>query len=352
MGSATAWWAARQGLDVVLLERFEAGHQRGSSHGGVRVFRLAYPQADYVDLARQALELWRELEAESGETLLELTGGIDLGHPDGVHATGAGLRAAGVEHELLSAAEASERFAGFAFDGPVLFQPQGGRCWAARSVAAFARVAVAHGAEVRYEEPVERITVEWAADVADVHTAHGTYRSRHVVVAAGAWVADVLAGVERITLPPLRVTREQPGHFTPVDPSAVWPSFIEHAPHSAFVAYGLLEPGLGVKLGEHMVGAEVHPDRRSFEPDPDAVLRLSRLAARLLPGVVPEPVAVDTCLYTTTPDEDFVIDRRGPLTVASACSGHGFKFGPATGRLVAQVALRQRRTPDRFTLPG
>ena len=347
VGAATAWWASRLGLDVVVLERFEAGHARGSSHGGVRIFRLAYPQADYVELARQALDLWRELEDHSGDTLLEITGGIDFGFEGGVRATAEGLATAGVPGELLTAEAATERFAGFSFSGPVLFQPQAGRCWAQRSVAALLRVAAAGTAEVHFEEPVERIRP--VGDEAEILTAQDTYRTPLVVVAAGAWAADVLHGL--VALPTLRVTREQPAHFAPIDATTEWPSFIEHSPDSSFVTYGLFEPGVGLKVGEHLVGPEVHPDRRSFEPDPIAVARLVDHVRGMAPGVHPDPVAVDTCLYTSTANEDFVIDRVGPITVASACSGHGFKFGPATGRLVAEVALGHRPTLPRFALP-
>lgn len=344
-GAATAWWAARAGLDVVLLDRFEAGHERGSSHGGVRIFRFAYPEPEYVALAQEALELWRVVEAETGETLLEETGGIDFGWQPGVLATAAALAAAGAPHELLSPKEATERFAGFAFDGPVLFHPNGGRSWAARSVAALRRAAAAHGAEVRDVQPAERIEVR--GDEALVHTPTGTFRTARLVVAAGAWVPDLLAGL--VPLPRLRVTLEQPAHFRPLEDGHRWPSFIEHAADAAFSTYGLFEPGVGVKLGEHQVGPEVHPDRRSFEPDPVALARLTAHARRLLPGVDPTPVAVDTCLYTITDDDDFVIDRVGPITVASACSGHGFKFGPATGRLITEVS-GGRATPSRFAL--
>jgi sarcosine oxidase len=346
VGAATAWWAAAAGFDVVLLERYELGHRHGSSHGGVRIFRQAYPDPLYVALANEARELWRRLEGESGETLLELTGAIDLGHPPGVQATAAALAAAGVPHEVLTPEAAAERFAGFAFSGPVLFHPGGGRCWAARSVSAFVRAAVANGCELHERAAVRAITPH--GEEADVATDDETYRSARVVVAAGAWVADVLDGMVR--LPPLRVTREQPVHLRPLEPTTEWPSFIEHAPHKPFDTYGLLEPGVGLKLGEHMTGPVVHPDRRSFEPDEAALERMRAHARRLLPGVDPEPVAVDTCLYTSTGNEDFVIDRVGPLTVASACSGHGFKFGPATGALVADVALGRRPAPDRFRL--
>jgi sarcosine oxidase len=181
-----------------------------------------------------------------------------------------------------------------------------------------------------------------------VRTDVDEYRARAVVVAAGAWVPKLLGG--RLPLPPLRVTREQPVHFRALEPDQRWPSFIEHAPEASFTTYGLLSPGEGVKLGEHMVGPVVDADHVDRTPDPAATARVVAHARRYLPGVDPVPTQVETCLYTTTANEDFVIDRRGPLTVASPCSGHGFKFGPATGELVARVAVGEVTAPPRFRL--
>lgn len=346
IGSATAWWLARSGRDVVLLEQFEAGHDRGSSHGDVRIFRFAYPQRDYVDLARRALELWRELEADSGETLLDITGGTDFGYEPSVQAVAACLAAAGEPGQWMQPGEASERFAGMRFTGPVLFHPQGGRCWADRSVAALHREASRHGAELRFNQAVTAL--DGNDETARVRTASGEeYRARAVVVAAGAWVAKLVGAM--VELPPLRVTREQPVHFAARDDAALWPSFIEHAADASFTTYGLGAPGVEVKMGEHMVGPVVDPDSAAVV-DAAAVARAVAHAKRFLPGVDPAPVKVETCLYTNTANEDFIIDRRGPLTIASPCSGHGFKFGPATGELVARVALGETEAPARFRL--
>jgi sarcosine oxidase len=343
-GSAAAWWLSRLGHEVVLLEQFEVGHARGSSHGSVRIFRYAYPAADYVRLAREALPLWRLAEEESGETLVDLTGGIDFGDETALRRLAATLEAEGVPYEMLSQADASARFGGFRFEGPVLFQAEGGRCHAARSVATFQRMASTRGAELRFSEPVLSVRRE-GASVA-VSTAAEEYVADHCIVAAGAWVERLVGGAFR--LPALAVTREQPAFFQPRE-GFEWPSFINHGGAGAFAAYGLLSPGEGLKVGVHMGGAAVDPDTIGVI-DPAALAEARRIAEGLLPGVDPEPLKGEACLYTTTPNEDFIIERDGPLVVASPCSGHGFKFGPAIGRLVAEFALGLGDVPGRFRL--
>jgi sarcosine oxidase len=155
------------------------------------------------------------------------------------------------------------------------------------------------------------------------------------VVTAGAWLARTV-GAE-VPLPPLRVTEEQLVYFPPrVEPKTLteWPSFIHHTDR---FWYGLHTPGLGIKLGGHHEGDAIDPDHRREELDPDYVAGLVRYAEHWVPGVVPEPDAPSTCLYTTTSDERFLLDRRGPIVIGSACSGHGFKFAPLIGRLLADL---------------
>lgn len=136
MGASAAWWLALRGHDVVVLEQFEAGHERGSSHGATRVFRHAYPDAHYVRMAREALPLWRELEAEAGATLLELTGAADHGPPAAVDQIAAALIGESVAREQLRPSAAAERWPGMGFDQAVLFHPEAGRCLADATVAA------------------------------------------------------------------------------------------------------------------------------------------------------------------------------------------------------------------------
>ena len=334
MGLSAAWWLARGGRDVVVLEQFALGHVRGSSHGGSRIFRLAYPDVRYVRMAQEALPLWRELEDDSGTALLDVTGGIDHGATASVESVASGLGEAGAAFEWLPAAAAAERWPAMRFDGErVLFQPDAGRCRADAAVHALAGAAGAHGAEVYFEQAVEALAIDDAGVVAE--TDFGDYAAPVAVVTCGAWAPSFLRG--RVDLPPMSVTQEQYFHFLPRDPSSEWPSFIHHVRP---FRYGLETPGEGVKVAEHHSGPAVDPDTRSFEIDPDGETRVTAYVEEWLPGLDPYAVTAATCLYTTTPTEDFVIERHGPLVVGAGFSGHGFKFVPLVGRMLAELATR------------
>jgi sarcosine oxidase len=352
MGSATAWWLARRGREVVLVDQFGAGHDRGSSHGSTRIFRFAYPDVDYVTLAQAALPMWREVEDDAGETLLEITGAVDHGAPKSVDATAAALAQCGARHELLSPAAAAERWPHMVCDSAVLFHPDGGRCLAGKSVAALQRRAADHGADVRLG--VGRATVRVDGDAAVVRAGDDEWRAPVAVVTAGAWIAGTIG--ESVQLPPLRVSLEQVQHFRPRHASdaeaAAWPSFIHHR---APWVYGLYSPGEGLKAAQHHVGPEVDPD--SPDRPSDAALLTTAVAyvERWFPGLDPEPVGVARCLYTSTANEDFVLDRAGPIVVGSPCSGHGFKFTPLVGRILADLADGSTSPdwiPPRFRLPA
>ena len=332
MGSATAWWLARRGIDVVLLEQFEQGHVRGSSHGGTRIFRFAYPDPVYVAMAQRALPLWRELEADADRELLVTTGGIDFGDPATIQTIVDALIVSRATHELLDAAEAAQRWPGFSFDGAVLYQPDAGRAMADATVRALNERAQVHGAELAFEEPARSIS-----DLGDevlVRTDIEEYRADAVVVTAGAWVAKLLAGV--VELPPLAITQEQVFHFAPRAGSGPWPSFIHYA--GEFV-YGLETPGEGVKVAQHHTGVVTEADSRSFEIDELGRQRVIRHVTTWMPGLDPTPVSATTCLYTTTADESFIIERYGRVVVGSPCSGHGFKFTPLIGKTLADIAI-------------
>jgi monomeric sarcosine oxidase len=341
MASAAAWRLAARGRSVTVFEQFARGHAHGSSHGGSRIFRYAYPDAEYVALARRARPLWTELESEAGTRVIDVTGGVDHGSPVAVTAIVDALAGAAVPFERWRAAEAHERFPGLRFEGEVCFQPDAGRCRAADAVDAFARVAVARGVEWREHERV--LSVEPHGDGARVQTESVTLDAACVVVAAGAWVGGL------VDLPPMRVTREHYVHLPPRDDGTAWPSFIHY--RDPVAAYGLETPGEGIKLGEHHAGvALTTPD----EPV-DAALaaaataRLVDYARDWIPGVEPVAASEATCLYTSTANEDFVLDRVGPVIVCSPCSGHGFKFAPLVGEIVADLA-DGHAGPTRFRL--
>jgi len=355
-GSAVAWSATARGLSVVVLEAFGPGHRRGSSHGSARIFRRAYPDPLYVWLTGTAGELWRRLEDEAGETLLQVTGGLDFGplrDPGNLHAV---LTANGVPAELLDPAEAAERWPGFSFEGtgPVLFHPEAGVLNPERAMAAMLRLAAARGAEVRFDLPVTRVQAAPGGG-ATVHTATGTFTAPVVVIAAGGWLAPLVGDLVR--LPPLTVTQQQAFHFAPATMTATgaapWPIFIYKGDIDDF--YGLPGgrdgevPG-AIKLGEHHNGTPTTADGRDGLVDPGARQRAIEFAGRRLPGLSSQPVNDLTCLYTSTPSEDFILDRQGPFVIASACSGHGAKFAPLLGEIIADLASGKPSPDPRFTL--
>ena len=334
MGAASARALAMGGRRVALVEQFEAGHDRGSSHGRSRIFRLAYQDASYVPLAQRALALWRELSEECGTSLLATTGGVDHGPPQILDEIAAGLAAHGVASDGLTADEAIERWPGMRFEGPVLFQPDAGRVDADATVLALHRRAAELGADVLTGEHVHDIHV--TDDGVEVVTGERTLVGAVVVVAAGAWLPKLAPGLGLADeLPDLVVTQEQPAYFD-APGSEEWPVFVHYGERSH---YGLFTPGVGVKVGEHGTGVVVDPDTRP-PADDERVRRLSSYVERWLPGADPSPTRVDTCLYTTTPDERFVLRRFGDVVICSACSGHGFKFVPAIGEQVAELAIQ------------
>jgi sarcosine oxidase len=346
MGSAAAWQLAARGADTVLLERFEPGHVRGASHGASRMFRYAYTDPLYVELVACTLPLWRGVEAAAGVPLLAVTGGVDHGEASRLQAIAAALDAAGVPGQWLDPDDAAKRWPGLRFDTQVLYHAQGARVDADAAVSALQQLAVAAGARVRHHAQVTRID----SDPAGVEVGEDIYRAGRVVVTAGAWTQRLLG--EQLRLPPLRVTQEQPLHFAPLI-EGEWPSFIHHrgadlAPFQ-FV-YGMRTPGEGVKVGFHHAGPECDPDARDFAPEPSRLATLLDYIAEWVPGVDVEAWAPISCTYTSTGNEDFVIDAVGNIVLAAGFSGHGFKFAPLVGEMLADLALDGPRPPERFSL--
>ncbi len=306
MGLATARALSRTGRDVVVYEQFEPGHARGSSHGRSRIFRLAYTEPEWVRLAQEALAGWREVEAEAGERLLELTGLIEI-VTDLRESSSAALEACGVAWERLDRDEVARRFPLRLPPGSFgMLQPEAGIVRADRALAAFAC-----GIDVRYGVRVASLT-DLDADC--------------VVVTAGAWVNDLIQ-------PPIsvRVTRETVCYFRPAD------SFGPRTGGICF--YALADPLHGIKAAAHHAGPEVDP-RESGRPDAALVDAITGWVAGHVLLADPRPVEAQTCLYTTTADESFVLERHGRVVVGSACSGHGFKFAPAIGARLAALAMQ------------
>jgi sarcosine oxidase len=352
MGAATAWQLARQGHEVTIVEAYDIGHKYGSSHGSSRIYRRAYADPLYVRLTGEARELWQELEHDTGTQLLCPTGGLDFGagrDPEGIASL---LAAAAVPHELLTAAEATDRWPQFRFDGPVLHHPDAGTVDADATVAAAVRRAAELGARVRTGVRVTGADIREDGRVT-LRTDGPTVVADTVVVASGAWLPQLAAplGISE-PLPPLRVTQQQVFHFRRRDPSANWPVFVHK---DELNLYGLPSGSDGgplpaLKVAQHDEGTPTTADTRTGTIDPASRHKVTEWVERTLPGLDPTPVAEVSCLYTTTPDEDFVLDRTGPFVVVSLCSGHGAKFTPLIGRMAADLALGRTEPHPRFAL--
>jgi sarcosine oxidase len=228
------------------------------------------------------------------------------------------------------------------FRGDVLVVPGSGRVRAADALLALRQAAEARGARFEYSTPVRDIRAI-GEDRAVVVTDSREFTARRVVVTAGAWTAKLLGNLVR--LPELVVTQEQPAHFTPLDESLAWPSFNHNPepddPRDAYwysPVYGMLTAGEGVKAGWHGVGPVTDPDARSFSPEPVQLEALLRYVREWLPGVDASSAVPISCTYTSTANEDFVLDSFGPVVVGAGFSGHGFKFTPAVGRVLADLA--------------
>lgn len=353
MGTAAALELARRGRETLVLERFVPGHANGSSGGPTRIFRYAYHRDEYVRLAMLARAAWRDLESVAGEQLLRVTGCIDIGE-EGLRRADL-LEAAGVPVERLHGEDVSDRWPALRLpaDADVVFQPGGGVLHAAPTVIAQARLAAEAGAIVRTGTTVTEIATHDSR--VEVRTDRGdAFEAPVSIVAAGAWAAPLLsmAGIEIS----LRPNLEQSTYFRQ-DVGTLLPTVIDWLAHPYQPPYLVPDPweAGSFKVGLHRAGPPTDADARTFDPDPARVDR----AIDYVTTHVPDARATgrtDTCLYTLTPDEDFVLDRVGPVVVASPCSGHGFKFVPLFGRALADlatdVALPFDRSPFRVDRPG
>ena len=314
MGLATGWALKRRGVEVTVYEQFRIGHDHGSSHGRSRIFRLAYAEPEYVRLAQEALTLWRELEAESGETLLELHGLVEVVQTL-EESTAHTLEACGVAWERLDRDEAERRYPIHVPEGSfVVVQPEAGIARADLALSAFARAL-----DVREETRVTPDDLD--ADV--------------VVVAAGPWVNELLD--EPL---PVKTTRETLCYFRPDAGGRPIPSVVSFKPdRHTHDMYSLADPKYGLKVGAHHAGPEADPNVPG-EPEPELIERIAVWASETYRLADAEPAAAQTCMYTTTADETFILERRGRVVVGSPCSGHGFKFAPAIGERLADLALQ------------
>lgn len=357
MGTATAYELARRGRSVRLFEQFAIGHDLGSSHGYSRIIRRGYYEhPDYVPFVDRAFELWRELEARTSERLLTVTGIVEMGAAASPLFKGSVLSCQqhNLPHEILDASQTMQRFPQFVVPDWMrgVWQKDAGILAVERCILTFRLAAKNAGALLHEEEEV--LSVEPERSGVTVRTRKGVYSAPQAVVCAGAWAARMLADLKL----PLCVTRQTLGFFTPKKRELFelgkFPLFLMDVGGHNF--YGF--PFFGVdciKVADHSHGKLVTPEtvERSFTADDEAQLRgfldahIPEAAGRLSFGKI--------CLYTNTPDGDFILDahpKHPNLFVAAGFSGHGFKFSSAVGEAMAEMCVdgKARQRIERFSL--
>ncbi|HQR28364.1 MAG TPA: N-methyl-L-tryptophan oxidase [Nocardioides sp.] len=351
LGSATAYQLARRGHRVVGVERFALGHDRGASHDTSRILRHSYHTPAYVRLTREAYADWAALEADCGEPLVTVVGGIDL-FPPGAAIPLAdyerSLVAEGIEHEVLDVATIGQRWPQLVLpDATVgLFQARGAIVPAGRGTAVLQRLARASGAVLRDHASVSALHDRGEAGV-EVTAGGTTYSCSGVVLCTDAWTNRLLAHLDAEL--PLTTTLEQVTYFAPPDPTAFQPGrlplwiWMDEPSFYGFPCYGEAT----VKAAQDCGGPVVDPDDRTRDPDHGMEERLAAHLARMLPGSGP-PVRSLRCQYTLTPDRDFVVDAvpGHPAVWVGLGAAHGFKFAPTLGRILADLVTTGATASD------
>ena len=346
MGSAAAWQLARRGRRVLGLERFDIPHAMGSSHGVTRIIRLPYYEDPaYVPLLRRAYELWREMERESGEELLVITGSLDGGPEDGPLFQGAlaSARLHDLPHEILTAGQTRERFPAYRLPAAtrLVFQPEGGFVASERAIVAHVRAAQALGAEIRARERVLEWQVSSDGGGVVVTTDRGRYEAERLVLTAGAWAADLAAPLAGLAVPERQVLAwlqpTEPAWFGP-DRFPVFNLEVEEGRYYGLPVYEVL----GFKFGRyHHRGETGPPEALRAEPDAADEKLLRDFAERYFPAGSGPTMALRACMFTNTPDEHFILDHHPEhpqVVIASPCSGHGYKFCSVIGEILADLA--------------
>ncbi|KAJ7398978.1 Peroxisomal sarcosine oxidase [Pitangus sulphuratus] len=344
-GSFTAYHLAQRHRDTLLLEQFILPHSRGSSHGQSRIIRSVYPQECYSRMMSDCFRLWQQLEAEVGTRLYRQTGLVVLGPAGDLELEGC-RRSLG-DGQVLDAAALARHFPGFRLQaGEVaVLDSTAGVLFADRALRAVQEVFRRHGGTVRDGEKVLRIE---PGAVVTVTTTGGVYRAPRLIITAGAWTGPLVESLGlRLPLQPLRI---DVCYWREKEPKSISPCFLtlglSQAPHGIYGLPALEYPGM-VKVCHHH-GSRTDPDKRDQDPSgadrPDIGL-LSSFISSYLPGLETQPAVMETCLYTNTPDADFILDRHpkfSNIIIGAGFSGHGFKLAPVVGKLLCELSLGEK----------
>lgn len=351
IGSGATYHLARRGVKVLGIDMFEAGHDLGSSHGDHRMIRRWSHRPGFHPLAERAFELWRELEAESGQNIMNLIGEIRLTDHSlpGMPRNYSDDPTRGGKVEVLDQRALDERFPGFRLHGDMTatYEAEAGFLRPEVGMDAHLEVARRHGATIRRDEEV----TGWSAsgDGVEVTTNKGRYLADRLIIAAGPWSAELLAEMGF----PLQVVRIVNVYFEPERPD--WwraengaPDFTLGVPEGGFYGMPSIE-GMGLKIGRHDNGepTTARTIRRTIDASEVAYLR--DVLDRYMPGASGKVIHQVTCMYTMTPDESYIVERHPDLErVVYGCgfSGTGYKFCGVMGEALAELALQGRTTQD------
>jgi monomeric sarcosine oxidase len=346
VGAAAAYALVNKGQKVLLIEQFEPGHKQGSSHGDGRVVRFNYPEAIYVEMALHTYPAWERLSAAAGKALIQKTGLIEYGPANcqPIRESEAQLKHYQIAYEMLNPTAAKRRFPQwrFAEDTTILYQPDGAVAFATPAVRALWQLFRERGGTTLTGKRVAGLDAT-SQQVTLTATDGSVYRAPKVVIAVGGWSKQMLAMLGLAV--PLEVTQEILAYFPPKDNTVhhrigTMPILVDFHAEPGFYCLPIVEIE-GVKIGWHHTGVVMQPDDKRVVPD--AILNGMRgWIEQLFPHLQTEPLEVHTCLYTNTPDYHFILDQHpqyANVVIGAGFSGHGFKFGPLLGELLASLVL-------------
>jgi sarcosine oxidase len=346
MGSATVYQLASRGYDVLGLEQYDIPHAQGSSHGVSRIIRIPqYEDERYVPLVRRALELWKDLDEGHPRQLLHQIGNVDVGPASGdsiYHRSKRACDVHGIDHEELSGRELGERFPGYDLpaDHRAVYQADGGFLHSEQCIVAHVNGAHEHGATVRAREAVQ----DWSASEGGVtvRTDRGEYTADSMVATVGAWTGQLFPALDHLLTPERQVLGwfqpDTPERFSPEN----FPVFVAEVEEGHFYGFPTYEvPGFKIGKFNHR-GETGTPADLAAEPDREDERLLREFVERYVPEAAGPTMGLSTCMFTNTPDEDFILDTHpdhGNVVVGAGFSGHGFKFASVMGEALADLAI-------------
>jgi monomeric sarcosine oxidase len=361
LGSAALYHAALKGAKVIGFEQFELGHVHGASHDTSRIVRTSYDKPEYVNLAKAAYKDWADLEKAAGFKLLHTTGGLTFLEKNGPTLADrytSSLDANNIPYELLDAKQLRERWPQFQIrdDVDVVYTADSGIVHAAKSVSTMQFLARSHGAVLKEHTRVDSVTPSNPGGPVTIETSSGLFQASKVILTTDAWTNKLLAPLNSQI--PLTVSQEQVTYYKPTQPasftSPAFPLFIYEGEQTfyGFPCFG--EPT--IKVGRDCAQNFMTPETRTYVHSQKLLKELTSFVDGFIPDPSRETLRTITCLYTVTPERQIILSplRNHQDIILGLGAAHGFKFAPALGRILAELAIDGTSRDDisKFGLPG